>query len=154
MTDISFYHLTRQGLDVALPRLLEKVLEAGLRAVVRVGSDERLKDLDAALWTYDPDSFLAHGTAATGFADKQPVYLTTAEENPNGSEVLVLTDGMEAPDIGDFQRCLYMFDGRSEALTDQARAHWKTFQSAGHATTYWQQGEQGGWQKKADAASA
>src|SRR5690606_35835188 len=83
MTEISFYHLTRQPLNKALPRLLEKVLAAGHRAVVLAGSDERVEDLDAALWTYDPDSFLPHGTRILGHAERQPIYLTTEEENPN-----------------------------------------------------------------------
>src|SRR5690606_9646272 len=83
MTEISFYHLTRQPLNKALPRLLEKVLAAGHRALVLAGSEERVEDLDAALWTYDPDSFLPHGSRVLGHAARQPIYLTTAEENPN-----------------------------------------------------------------------
>ena len=35
MTEINFYHLTRSSLEQALPRLLEKTLQAGERAVVR-----------------------------------------------------------------------------------------------------------------------
>ncbi len=40
MTEIRFYHLTRATLETALPQMLEKTLERGQRAVVRVGSQE------------------------------------------------------------------------------------------------------------------
>ncbi len=149
MTEISFYHLTRQPLNKALPRLLEKVLAAGHRAVVLAGSDERVEDLDAALWTYDPDSFLPHGTRILGHAERQPIYLTTEEENPNDATVLVLVDGAEPSFIGSFTRCLDMFDGNSEVAVAAARERWKRRKAEGFELTYWQQTETGGWTRKA-----
>jgi len=62
MAEVGFYHLTRAPLERALPRLLEKAREAGYRALVVAASEERVAALDALLWTYDPASFLAHGT--------------------------------------------------------------------------------------------
>ncbi len=148
MTEIGFYHLTRSKLDRALPALLEKVLESGARAVVRSGSDERVAFLDAALWTYDPASFLPHGSAREGDAGEQPIWLTTEPENPNGAGILVLTDGVEADDIGDFARCLEMFDGNDAQSVEAARTRWRTYRDEGHELTYWQQNERGGWEKR------
>ena len=48
MTDVSFYHLQKVGLERALPKLLEKALERGLRAVVVTGGhgpDDEVVDL-------------------------------------------------------------------------------------------------------------
>ena len=56
MTDIAFYHLTRSPLEAALPKLLEKTLDAGKRAVVVAGSEERVENLNNALWTYSQGS--------------------------------------------------------------------------------------------------
>jgi DNA polymerase IIIc chi subunit len=50
--------------------------------VVRVGSAERMETLDAHLWTFSEQSFLAHGTARDGHPSRQPIYLTTEDENP------------------------------------------------------------------------
>ncbi|RMF08250.1 MAG: DNA polymerase III subunit chi [Alphaproteobacteria bacterium] len=149
MTEVGFYHLQRQSVSQALPRLLERVGAAGLRAVVMAGSEERIEALDAALWTYDPDSFLAHGTRRTGFSEEQPVYLTTQEENPNGATVLVLVDGVTPAFMGSFDRCVDMFDGNDEAAVAAARARWKACKAAGHEVTYWRQSPQGRWEKKA-----
>ncbi len=93
MTEVGFYHLTRSTLDEALPRLLEKAYAAGNRVLVRVGDPERLELLNRALWTYGKESFLPHGTRSDGFAEEQPIYLTTQVENPNGATILVLVDG-------------------------------------------------------------
>ena len=62
MTEVSFYHLTARPLESALPRLLERTLESNSRAVVITSSDERVEMLDDLLWTYDPASWLPHGT--------------------------------------------------------------------------------------------
>ena len=148
MTEIGFYHLTRSKLEHALPRLLEKVLESGARAVVRAGSEERVGFLNTQLWTYDQDSFLPHGSAREGDGADQPIWLTTEHDNPNGAAILVLTDGATADDVDGFRRCLDMFDGNDPAAGDAARERWTGWRDAGHQLTYWQQTERGGWEKK------
>lgn len=148
MTEIGFYHLQRSPLEVALPKLLEKVLEAGKRAVVMAGSDERVDALNAALWTYRPDSFLPHGSAKDGHDEAQPIYLSTSDENPNGAEILILTDGATSDRFADYERCLEMFDGRDEHAVEAARARWKSYKAAGHGVVYYQQTDRGGWEKK------
>jgi len=148
VTEIGFYHLTRSKLERALPKLLEKVLESGARAVVRAGSEERVGFLNAALWTYDPGSFLPHGSAREGEAGEQPIWLTTNQENPNDARILVLTDGVEAADIDTFDRCLEMFDGNDPASVEAARGRWRGYRDAGHKLTYWMQNERGGWEEK------
>jgi DNA polymerase-3 subunit chi len=148
LTEISFYHLTRQPLNEALPALLQRVLAAGKRAVVVAASEERVETLDQVLWTYDPDSFLPHGSAKDGYADKQPIYLTTGDENPNAATVLVSVDGMEPPAYGSYERFLYLFDDADREAVDTARQRWKKYKSEGHTVTYWQQRPGGGWEKK------
>lgn len=144
MTEVSFYHLQRFGLERALPKLLEKALERGLRVLVRTGSQERVEALNVSLWTYDPDLFLPHGSKADGNAAAQPIYLTAdPAENPNAATALVLIDGVVADDVGAFSRVLDVFDGNDAEAVEAARGRWKTLQAGGHALTYWQQTEFG-----------
>ena len=149
MTEVSFYHLLHTPLERALPKLIEKVLESGARAVIRTGSAERAEALNSVLWTYDQDSFVPHGTARDGNAEEQPVWITPEDENPNGADILVLTDGAVAADISGYRRCLEMFDGRDETAVTDARRRWTDYKAADHALTYWQQTERGGWEKTA-----
>jgi len=148
MTDIGFYHLTGTPLERALPKLLEKVLESGKRAVVMAGSEERVEALTAMLWTYRQDSFLPHGSARDANPEAQPVWLTAREENPNGASILVLCDGAGSGGIAGFERCLEIFDGRDEAALAEARRRWKSYREAGHDVVYHQQTETGGWEQK------
>lgn len=147
MSEVGFYHLTRSTLEQALPRLLEKVLEAGLRAVVRCPGPERLEALDRALWTTPPDSFLPHGSAADGHAELQPIWLTTGSDRPNGAEVLVLVEDAPEDGLEDFARVLVPFDGADAAAVARARERWRAWKAAGHRLVYWQQDERGRWLK-------
>jgi len=149
MTDVGFYHLTATPLEAALPRLLEKVLASGQRAVVMAGSSERVEALNAQLWTYNPGSFLPHGSVADGHAADQPVWLTDKDENPNGAGVLVLTEGVRSAHMDAFARCLDLFDGADAGAVAAARERWTDCRARGFTVTYWQQTAAGGWEKKA-----
>jgi len=144
---IGFYHLTRSRVEEALPRLLEKVLAAGHRVVVRTADGEQLELLNRALWTYRRDSFLPHGSRADGFADRQPVYLTTGLDNPNGATVLVLVGGASLEGGEAYARCLDMFDGNDPEAVAAARRRWRAARESGHELVYWQQTDGGGWQR-------
>ena len=149
MTEIGFYHLQRWPLDRALPKLLEKVLATGKRAVVVAGSEERVEALAATLWTYEQGSFLPHGTRRDGHAEEQPIWLTDLDENPNGASFAVLVDGATIAEVAAFERCFEMFDGNDDEAVAAARDRWKAYREAGHLIKYFQQTDTGGWEQKA-----
>lgn len=146
MTEVLFYHLERANLEDVLPGLLEKTLERGWRAVVRAGSQARVKKLDEFLWAYSDESFLPHGSTGEGAA--QPVWLTDGDDAPNDPEILFLVDGAAASDIDHLTRCVTIFDGRNDDAVAEARAFWKSVKEAGHEATYWKQSSQGRWEKQ------
>ncbi len=147
MTEVGFYHLTRTGPDQALPPLLGRTLAAGERAVVRAGSEARVAALDEALWASQDPDWLPHGTARTGHAELQPIWLTTLEENPNGARFLFLLDGLGCLDLTAWARVFDLFDGQDSAAVAAARARWTVAKDAGAALAYWQQTDKG-WAKK------
>lgn len=149
MTDIRFYHLTRTSLERALPRMLERTLERGQRAVVLAASEDRVEALNAHLWTYGDRSFLPHGSAKDGHAEMQPVWLAAEDGNPNGAQVLFLTDGAASERLGEFELVAELFDGNDAAAVAAARERWQAYKAAGHAVTYWKQDERGRWQQGA-----
>jgi DNA polymerase-3 subunit chi len=149
MAEIGFYHLTRTPLEQALPKLLGRVLAQQGRALVLCGSAERVAALDAALWlSTDPD-WLPHGSAASGQAELQPIWLAEHDEPAaNGAKFLFLVDGAASARLADYDRVFDLFDGNDEAAVAAARERWKAAKAAGHALSYWQQGARG-WEKKA-----
>ena len=114
MTEIAFYHLEKSPLDQVLPKLLEKTLGAGKRALVLAGSEQCVEALAGLLWTYEQGSWLPHGTEQDGSPEDQPVWLTAADDNANGAEFLFLTDGATSAHIGDYERCFELFDARAQ----------------------------------------
>jgi len=150
VTEIAFYHLEQKRLEEALPQLLEKAHERGLKSLVLAGSAERVAALDTLLWTYKREGFLPHGARGEGRAERQPIYLTDIEENPNQAVLVALVDGGRLEFVQQFQRCLDIFDGNDELAVAAARERWKAAKAQGHKLTYWQQTERGGWENKAE----
>jgi DNA polymerase-3 subunit chi len=144
-----FYHLTSWPLEDALPRLMARVHGAGHRAVIMAGSEERVRVLNGLLWTYDANSWLPHGSREDGDPEAQPIWLTTDLENPNGADVLVLTDGVWPTSTEGFGRVLNLFNGRDGAVVEANRTHWKALRDLGVELRYWSQDDRGGWMEKA-----
>ena len=149
MSEIRFYHLQRASLEDTLPVILERAYTRGDRTLVMAGSAERVEALAAHLWTYRPDSFLPHGTIKDGSAGEQPIYLTAEAENPNGAKLLILCDGAERADCGDFPLVCEMLDGNDEIAVAAGRERWKAYKAAGHKLVYYQQSPAGKWEEKA-----
>ena len=154
MTDVLFYHLERAGLDDVLPGLLEKSRERHWRALVKLGSEERIEALDALLWTFREDSFLPHASYRDAKVAEQPVVLTVGDENPNGSNIFFYADGAMPLDwalerFHGVARIVVLFDGRDPTAMEAARENWKKARAAGFEATYWQQTPEGRWEKRA-----
>lgn len=148
MAEVLFYHLETRPLEAVMPLLLEKTLERGWRAVVEVGSRERAEALDAHLWSYRDDSFLAHGLAGEETDPLQPILITTGSDNANGASVRFFADGA-VPQSGEgYVRLVYLFSGHDPEAVAAAREAWKLLR-ADNDVTYWQQEANGRWVKKA-----
>jgi DNA polymerase III subunit chi len=147
MAEIGFYHLRSMPLERALPSILERGVAAGHRIVVIAGSSERVEHLNDLLWTYNDASFLPHGSARDGNAERQPIWLTAGDENPNAATMLVLVDGAGSSRLGSYGRCCDIFDGNDEAAVAAARRRWQEAKAAGHQLVYWEQTE-GKWEKR------
>jgi DNA polymerase-3 subunit chi len=149
VTEVYFYHLEHKTLEDVLPGLLERSLERGWRAGVQAASEERVEALNTLLWTYREDSFLAHGTTRDGPPAAHPIYLTTDEDNPNAAQVRFLVDGAMLADVSPYTRVVFLFDGRDAEAVARARAEWRAAKAKGFQVSYWQQDENGRWQKNA-----
>ena len=147
-TEAWFYHLEQGSVDEALPELLEKTMARGWRAVVRSTDAALLEHLDAWLWTYRDDSFLAHGRAGEANAARQPILLTGGEARENAAEALFVLD--EPPgDLSAYERCIVLFQGADEIALARARRLWSSYKAAGSTVAYWKQQETRGWSRQA-----
>ncbi len=149
MTDVNFYQLAARPLDAVLPRLLDKAVAAGFRCVVRAADAALLAQLDAALWTFDPASFLPHAVDGD-FAAEQPVLLTAEPADANAADLLTVVDGALPGELGLYRRVLYLFDGGDAAALDRARGHWRALKARDDVVpVYWRESDDGRWEKAA-----
>ena len=150
MSRVDFYHLQSKKLEDVLPQLLIKAYELGKNAVVRVGNDERVEFLNSLLWTFEDQSFLPHGSKKDGSADKQPIWLTSENDNPNHAVFLFLVDGAvaEVEEVMAYERVFNIFDGNSAEALEKARAFWKELKNHEINVFYWQQNANGSWEQK------
>ena len=146
MTEVSVYKLTNTPLEKTLPKLMEKVISGGMRAVILASSKEQVKAFNTLLWTYSTTTFLPHGSEEDNFAEDQPIWLTTLLENPNNAQVLVLCNGETLESINEFQRCLDLYDGNDPEVCAKAATRIKAYQNQNHKITLWQQGPKGTWE--------
>lgn len=151
--DIWFYQLLHEPLERALPKLLEKTRERGWKAVVQMADVQRMPALDQALWTFSAESFLAHGVEGEADAGLQPIYIASSAENPNAADIRFFVAGAgvdpAALDAASgYKRLALIFDGRDDDALAAARAQWRELKPSGCAMSYYEQRENGGWEKK------
>ncbi len=149
MKRADFYHLQKNTLDEALPKLVLKAYETGLPIKIKIGNELRVDFLNTMLWTFDEESFIPHATKKDGFAEMQPVFLSSDDDVPNNAKILFLVDGadVDMTMTSEFDRILYVFDGNNEDEVKKARKMWKAFKSETAECHYWQQNESGKWEE-------
>lgn len=144
---VDFYHLTQLPLERALPRIAERVVEAGGRLLIVAGEASQRAKLDQLLWTYSAESFLPHGQAGGPDDDRQPILIGEGMTAANGARNVVLADGVWRDEALSFDRTFHFFDEDGIA---EARLAWKGLAGReGVERNYWKQNEQGRWEKVA-----
>lgn len=148
MTEYWFYHLEASTLEGVVPGLLEKTLQKGWRALVKL-PESKLAQMDELLWTFRDDAFLPHGRDDEPLAELQPILISSKLESAVGFDAVFLIDGAEVKDIADASRVMVMINGRSQDDISRERSRWKTLKSEGANLAYYQQDDRGRWAKKA-----
>lgn len=147
-TDYWFYHLEASTLEGVLPGLLEKTLQKGWRALVKLPADN-LGSMDQLLWTFRDDAFLPHGRDDEPQAELQPILLSATMDTAKGFDAVFLIEGAEIADMTGASRAMVMINGRSQDDIARERGRWKRLKAEGESLAYYQQDDRGRWEKKA-----
>ena len=111
---------------------------------------ERATALDEHLWSYREESFLTHALAAHAGPGEEAIVIAIDEPDLNEPQVSFHIDGAALPESPDaYERIVVLFDGNETVALENARSQWKDIRDKGLAATYWQQNDQGRWEKKA-----
>jgi DNA polymerase-3 subunit chi len=147
LAEVSIYQLTTHPLEKVLPRILEKVYDGGLRALVLTDTNDHMKKLDSSLWTYSSGAFLPHGADGNKVQDpaENPIWISLGPVNKNDASVLVLTDGRTLTNLSGYVRCVDIFDGNDPTALVSAQKRQETYRQNGHNVVYWKQSLNGNW---------
>ena len=150
MTRVDFYHLQTAPLEQILPKLCEKAYNTGKHIKILLETEDRIEFINSLLWTYDEESFLPHGSKKDGFADEQPIFISTSEDNENNADILILADGaiLDIEKLKPYERVLNIFDGNNEHALNNARQYWKELKTLNCELHYWQQKDNGSFEQK------
>jgi DNA polymerase III subunit chi len=146
--EIRFYHLQTTPEAQALPQISMKAWQAGVRIVIKASNDTHMNIINDSLWTFRADSFVPHGTKDDPTPERQPVWITTDDNNPNDAKTLILATGCTSEKVETYNLCCIFLNGQNETEIQNARSQWKDFKAKGHIVSYWQQTDKG-WEKKA-----
>ena len=136
MTEVAFHFNVPDKMNYVC-RLLRKATQSKARVVV-TGPAKELQNLDEALWTFSPQSFIAHCWSTDDLMKTQlSLVVLQAEESDSAStamphhEILVnlapsMPEGFET-----FERVIEVV-GLNEEDKAHARERWKTYSKRGY----------------------
>lgn len=154
MSEVYFYHLTRQRVDQALRPLLGKCLANGWRVLIRGREEAEIRQLDDALWQGPAEEFLPHGLAGAAQEADQPVLLAL-EGHKAQHDCLICVGGsaVTADEVLASKRVCILFQDDNGLHMQTARSQWRSLTEAGIAAKYWNQA-QGNWELQAEKAAS
>jgi DNA polymerase III subunit chi len=141
---VDFYQLTRDPAEKVLPPIAQKILDEGQRLLVVSGDDAELERVSKALWTWKPESFLAHQKTGEGDDTLQPILLSDAPVAGNQAKFIAIADGIWRDEALGFERAFYLFP---QSRTDDARNAWRALaENTDVERRYWKQ-DGGKWRQ-------
>ena len=149
LLQIDFYHLRNADLTTPLAMLAHKTVVSGHKLLILAHKDSHMA-ISERLWSFTPDSFLAHAADDNEGHEHAKIWLTSdVAVNQIDAPFLALTAGMEPPDVKKFDRVFNLFDGTSEVAVSAARDSWKRWSGTDDVTCrYFAQDVQGRWSQE------
>ena len=149
LSQIDFFHLRDADLATPLAMLAHKTVASGHKLLIIAQKDSHAA-ISERLWSFKPDSFLAHAADENNGHDYAQIWLTSdVAANQIGASFVALTAGLEPPEIQKFDRVFNLFDGTSETTVSAARDSWKRWsRTVNVICRYFAQDELGRWSQK------
>ena len=145
MTEIFFYKLKNLSVELFLISLIEKSISVNWNSVVLLDNVERMEEINDLLWSFDDTSFIPHGSQSDLNPEKQKVYLTCNEENPNDSKIIFSVDGVIVKKPHEWNRCVYVFNEQNLLVTDELESYKREISKLDYIQKSFQQDSNGKW---------
>ena len=108
---INFYQTDDAVIKSIIP-LLSKVLSEKENALIYCKNQEKAKEIDKLLWSYDKNKFIPHSLDSDKDFDakRQPILITNEENNQNEARYLIFIDEPTTDFVNSFKRVFHFFE--------------------------------------------
>jgi DNA polymerase IIIc chi subunit len=115
--EINFYEVD-EGVVKAMAPILLKILDEKKRAFIFIKNLEKIKEIDASLWSYGRSKFIPHVTIFDKDfeSEMQPILISNEEKNLNNAHYLIFLDEPNQDFLNDFSRSFYFFENSPNCL--------------------------------------
>ena len=145
MTEIFFYKLKNLSVELFLISLIEKSISVNWNSVVLLDNVERMEEINDLLWTFNDVSFIPHGSQSDLNPEKNKVYLTCNEENPNKANAIFSIDGVAINNPKNWSRCIYIFNEQNLKVTDELESYKREIKDLDYIQKSFEQDQNGKW---------
>lgn len=131
MTRVQFYHNAADPLALTC-ELVERAYTSGRRVAVRTADALKAAELDEALWTFEPGSFIPHVQLGVPLSEETPVIVSDsapAAAWPHQDVLFNLASDL-APNFAGFRTVIEIV-GQNEEQVRAGRARWMQYRSLG-----------------------
>ena len=124
--EINFYEVD-EGVVKAMGPVLLKILDEKKRAFIFIKNLEKIKEIDASLWSYGRSKFIPHVTIFDKDfeSEKQPILISNEEKNLNNADYLIFLDEPNQDFLKGFSRSFYFFENSPNCLNVKADNFYK-----------------------------
>jgi DNA polymerase IIIc chi subunit len=124
--EINFYEVD-EGVVKAMAPVLLKILDEKKRTFIFIKNLEKIKEIDASLWSYGRSKFIPHVTIFDKDfeSEKQPILISNEEKNLNNADYLIFLDEPNQNFLKDFSRSFYFFENSPNCLNAKADNFYK-----------------------------
>ena len=132
MPRVEFIRLKKAEKAKHLCELAEEYYNAGKRVLITVLDDNQGVTLDGFMWTWKKGTFIPH-VYANGAVDcfDEPVVISTAEQNPNGAQVLIMGKPCSPGFVRQFEFAIDFAELYDDDLANASRQRFAQYREAG-----------------------
>ncbi len=109
--EINFYEVD-EGVVKAMGPILLKIHDEKKRAIIFIKNLDKIKEIDASLWSYGRSKFIPHVTIFDKDFEstEQPILISNEEKNLNKAHYLIFLDEPSKNFLDEFSRSFYFFE--------------------------------------------
>jgi DNA polymerase-3 subunit chi len=134
MTRVDFYILQQDSVEARMLfvcRLVDKALRHGKHIMINVADQATAEALDDLLWSFRPESYIAHAIAGTEEAEDVPVVISVGNDLAHHHDVLINLTNEVPSFFSRFQRLIEVVV-QVEELLQATRQHYAFFKQRGY----------------------